>query len=79
MAKLKAEGLELGAPDLVLHALCKCCDIPKPIAIEMKAPGVKACSSDQKKVHEDLDACGWHVIIGSGFDDARRKIESLGL
>ena len=77
MRKLKAEGLELGAPDLVLHRLCRCCAQPRPIAIEMKAPGVKTVPPEQRAVHADLEAHGWHVVVGSGFDDARRKVEAL--
>ena len=78
MNYLKAEGLEVGAPDLLIRRLCRCCDHPRPIVVEMKSRKGKR-SADQDLVHADYVAEGWHVLTCDSFAEFIRDARILGL
>lgn len=60
-ARLKAEGVAPGVPDLYIPAL--------KMWIEMKIKGGKV-STDQKRWHEYLTGIGDHVVIAYSRDEA---------
>lgn len=75
-AKLKAEGVTPGIPDLMLT-------IPVSpyhgLFIEMKARGGRLTESQREQI-ERLRARGYHAVCCVGFDEARVAIERyLGL
>ena len=78
MNKLKAEGLEEGAPDLLIRRMCRCCDYPRPIVVEMKSKS-GVLSDDQKRVHADYVAEGWHVLTCDSFAEFLHDAKALGL
>lgn len=64
--KLKAEGVVSGVPDLF---------IPEwNLWVEMKKDNKSRLSQSQKEIIEYLQSTGHNVIVGYGFDDARKKI-----
>ena len=75
-AKLKAEGVRPGVPDLWLpvarggfHGL----------VIELKAPGGRTSPDQDWWLHE-LSAAGWHVMVCHGWQQAARVVATyLGL
>lgn len=75
-AKLKAEGVTSGIPDLMLT-------IPVPpyhgLFIELKARGGRLTDNQRDHI-ERLRARGYHAVCCVGFDEARVAIERyLGL
>ena len=68
--KLKAEGSIRGVPDLY---------VPKwHLWVEMKKAKGGYLSRDQKKIIKYLEEeCGDTVIVGKGFEDAKRQIEEF--
>ena len=66
-AKLKAEGVSPGVPDLFVPAW--------GLWVEMKRQKGGTLSPDQKDWMAYLDDCGYQCIVGRGFEDARRQIE----
>lgn len=78
MHYLKAEGLEVGAPDLLIRRLCLCCLPRRPIVVEMKSRKGKR-SADQELVHADYIAEGWHVLTCDSFAEFIRDVGILGL
>ena len=66
MAKLKAEGLVPGIPDLIIPSLRLC--------VEMKRVRGGVVSADQKGVHDLFTRIGWSVIVAKGADDAIAKL-----
>jgi hypothetical protein len=69
MARLKAEGLRPGVPDLF---------VPKwRLFIEMKRARGGRLSAEQRQIHADLIADGYTVIIAKGFDDAVAQIKAF--
>lgn len=72
--RLKQTGMVNGAPDLILVRLSP----QGPVAVEMKRSTGGVLSEAQARLHEEMTARGWVVVIGHGFDDARTKLEALG-
>ena len=68
-AKLKAEGVSPGVPDLCVPAW--------NLWVEMKRAKGGTVSPDQKDWIAYLESIGHQVIIGRGFEDAKRQIESV--
>ena len=64
--KLKSEGVHKGIPDLFVPSL--------KLWVEMKRIKCGRLSRDQESVIRYLFSCGYHVIVGFGFDDAKCKI-----
>jgi hypothetical protein len=62
MAKLKAEGLVPGVPDLFIPAW--------KLFIEMKRVRGGRLSDEQREIHEELRACGYTVLVATGSMDA---------
>jgi hypothetical protein len=68
-AKLKAEGVSPGIPDLHIPAW--------NLWVEMKREAGGVVSPDQKIWIAYLESIGHRVIIGRGFEDAKRQIEMI--
>ena len=68
LAKLRAEGLLTGAPDLVL--IDRAPTTGRPVAVEMKRRVGALLSNDQIRVHTLMRAAGWDVIVGWGAESA---------
>lgn len=68
-AKLKAEGVSPGVPDLF---------VPEwSLWVEMKRTTGGTVSPGQRDWMAYLQGIGHHVIIGRGFEDARHQIEEF--
>ena len=68
-ARMKAEGQAKGAPDIF---------IPEwSIWIEFKKIKGGTVSPEQRDWIAYLDDCGYQCIVGRGFEDAKRQIESI--
>lgn len=78
MNYLKAEGLEVGAPDLIIRRLCRCCSSRRPIVVEMKSKKGKR-SAEQESVHADYIEEGWHVLTCDSFAEFMRDAIVVGL
>ena len=65
-AKLKAEGVSAGVPDLFVPAW--------RLWIEMKRTKGGVVSGDQKKIISALRDAGYEVLICRGFADAQEQI-----
>ena len=64
--KLQSEGVVPGIPDLF---------IPEwRLWIEMKRVKGGRLSEDQKDMIAHLEQCGYKVIVGYGFEDAKKKV-----
>jgi hypothetical protein len=68
-ASLKAEGVQAGVPDLFVSEWL--------LWVEMKREAGGVVSPVQKEWIEYLEGIGHRVIIGHGFEDAKRQIESV--
>jgi len=68
-AKLKAEGVSPGVPDLCVPAW--------NLWVEMKRETGGIVSPVQKDWIEYLQGIGHHVIVGRGFEDAKRQIQMI--
>jgi len=68
-AKLKAEGVSPGVPDLCVPAW--------NLWVEMKREMGGIVSPVQKDWIAYLEGIGHHVIVGRGFEDARRQIQTI--
>ena len=68
-ARLKAEGVSPGVPDLFVPAWA--------LWIEMKRQKDGSVSIEQKDWHEYLMSIGHKVLIAKGFDDAVKKLHEL--
>ena len=68
-AALKAEGVTPGVPDL--------CVPEWNLWVEMKREAGGIVSPDQKIWIQYLESIGHRVIIGHGFEDAKRQIEGV--
>lgn len=75
LAKLQAEGMLRGAPDLVLVDRAPRCG--SPVAIEVKRVGGRL-SPAQRAVCDRMRAAGWQVVVAYGADDGLRKLRQLG-
>jgi len=68
-ASLKAEGVQAGVPDLF---------VPEWLLwVEMKREAGGVVSPVQRDWIQYLESIGHRVIVGRGFDDAKRQIESV--
>ena len=68
-ASLKAEGVQAGVPDLFVPAWL--------LWIEMKREAGGVVSPVQRDWISYLEGIGHRVIIGHGFEDAKRQIEGV--
>ncbi len=68
-AALKAEGVQAGVPDLFVPAW--------GMWIEMKREKGGTLSPAQSDWISYLDDCGYQCIVGRGFEDAKRQIETI--
>lgn len=68
-AKLKAEGVSPGVPDICVPAW--------NLWVEMKREAGGVVSPVQKDWIAYLESIGHTVIIGRGFEDAKRQIEDV--
>ena len=68
-AKLKAEGVSPGVPDLFIPAW--------NLWLEMKRETGGVVSPVQKDWIAYLEGIGHRVILGRGFEDAKRQIEGV--
>lgn len=68
---LKAEGVQAGVPDLHIPAWS--------LWVEMKRAKGGTVSPDQRDWIAYLEGIGHRVIIGRGFEDAKRQIDVLAL
>jgi len=66
---LKAEGVQAGVPDLFVPAW--------GMWIEMKREAGGVVSPVQKDWIAYLEGIGHRVIVGRGFEDAKRQIETI--
>lgn len=68
-AKLKAEGVSPGIPDLF---------VPEwRLWVEMKRAKGGTVSPEQKDWMAYLEGVGYRCIVGRGFEDARQQIEQM--
>jgi len=65
-AKLKAEGVSKGVPDLYIPELC--------LWVEMKRKKGGYLSAEQKEWKSYLEEIGHKFIIGYGHHDAKKKV-----
>ena len=79
--RLKAEGLQPGAPDFLCFARIESSPEIRGVAIEMKrrAPNYRGPTLTQRRWLEDLQAQGWAVHVARGADDAIAFCVNLGL
>ncbi len=68
-AKLKAEGVTRGVPDLYIPAW--------RTWVEMKREKGGRIDPDQADWHAYLESIGDTVIVGYGFEDAKEKLQNL--
>jgi hypothetical protein len=68
-AKLKATGASAGVPDLFIPAW--------KLWIEMKKVKGGKISPEQQGMIDYLQSVDYHVIVGLGAEDARRKISQF--
>jgi hypothetical protein len=68
-AKLKAEGVVPGVPDLFVPEWA--------LFVEMKTAKNGRLSKPQKEIIPQLEKCGYRVIIGYGVDDAIKQLKEL--
>ena len=65
-ARLKAEGVSAGVPDLFIPAW--------RVWIEMKREKGGTVSADQKEWLVYLEECGYRCFVARGAEDAKRQI-----
>ena len=68
-ARLKAEGVVKGVPDLFVPAW--------ELWIEMKRVKGGAVSQEQEDMHVYLRGVGYQVMVAKGVEDAKQQIEAL--
>lgn len=76
VAQLKALGMLVGAPDYVL--IDRAPRTGRPVAIEMKRQRGGKLSEAQKLTHAIMRKAEWEVVVGWGFESARKQITELG-
>lgn len=78
--RLKAEGLEAGAPDLLIFdpPTAFTAIVPRGVAIEMKAPHGAKPSKAQSEWQRRLTESGWISLVCYGADEALRELARLG-
>ncbi|AIM40747.1 putative VRR-nuclease [Idiomarinaceae phage 1N2-2] len=68
-AKLKAEGVSPGVPDLYIPSL--------KLWVEMKRQKGGSLSAHQKEWRDYLLSIGDNWVLGNGFDDAVKKVSDI--
>lgn len=68
-ARLKAEGVSPGVPDLFIPAW--------GLWVEMKRAKGSKVSAEQKDWHRYLETCGYRVIVCHGCADAIKQTQQL--
>jgi hypothetical protein len=68
-ARLKAEGVVKGVPDLFVPSW--------ELWIEMKRVKGSAVSPEQETMHAYLRGVGYRVLVAKGFEDAKQQIKDL--
>ncbi len=68
-AKLKAEGVSAGVPDLFVPAWC--------LWVEMKRAEGGSVSVEQRDWHAHLRSIGHTVLVCRGFPQAKEEIEAF--
>lgn len=76
VARLRAEGLRSGAPDLLVFSRPIGADF-MGVAIEMKSLSGKV-SDNQTAFLDAMRSCGWEALVCFGASDAINKLEGLG-
>lgn len=78
--RLKAEGLEAGAPDLLIFDPPPVFrgEIPRGVAVEMKAPKGGKPSPAQILWQRRLEERGWVALVCYGADEALKELARLG-
>ena len=77
-ARLHAEGMRAGAPDLVLVKQANAKGVRCPVAVEMKRSKGGRLAPTQKTFHGELWAAGWIVVVAHGADEAIDRLTDLG-
>ncbi len=77
-AILKAEGMEAGAPDLLIFTPPPLIPTIRGVAIEMKRTKGSVTSEDQLRWHECLRGLNWSVFVAYGATKAIDHLASLG-
>lgn len=77
-ARLKAEGLQAGAPDYLIFSATD--DAPRGAAVELKRqkPDFRPPTPLQKGWLERLEALGVRTVVGAGAADAISQLQELG-
>ncbi len=76
--RLKAEGLEAGAPDLLIFDAPPTAPDLRGVALEMKAPDAGKPSPEQLAWQEKLAARGWKTLVCYGAAEAFEALGKLG-
>lgn len=77
-AKLKAEGVKAGVPDLLLFERPPRGINVRGVAVEMKQIDKGTVTENQARWHELLEAQGWIVIVAHGAHEALKALNGLG-
>jgi len=76
LARLRAEGMKAGAPDLILVDRANTDGMP--VAVEMKRLRGGQLSPEQVAMLAAMRTAGWHIIIAPGLQSAITQLEELG-
>lgn len=86
--KAKASGMVAGEPDIRIYDPPPALPDRVGTMLEMKVPSkapktdragpYSGCEPHQKHRLRELDARGWHCVVGYGADDALRKLKAAG-
>ena len=76
-ARLRAEGLKSGVPDVLVFDPCKR-EGRVGLAIELKRVKGGRVSEDQKRWLEELEKRGWVCRVCKGFDEVHQTLKELG-
>jgi len=77
-AKLRALGLEAGAPDLLIFSGPDKERLQRPCALELKTEGGKL-STHQREFLDSLAKLGWSVRVAYGLDQALAFLREWGI
>jgi len=86
--RAKAQGMEMGDPDITLWATPPALPDRKGMHVEMKEPGMQpktdkadrwsGARPEQRARLAAMEREGWHCVVAYGCDDAVRKIAAAG-
>ena len=77
-AKLRAEGMRRGVPDLLIFSAPPALEGKVGTALEMKRQKGGRLSAEQKEWLKAVEDQGWHTIVGRGAKDALEQLASAG-